>query len=350
MYRLVVKNKHRIFKYKSLLQFMKTADGRFIERRIKLPMCLIDKILKRIKIKNNFTWNEFSKKIGVCTQTLRVDWTLKGNTIPESIFKKLIALDTSIARSIHGKVRIINPFWGQKKGADSTKEKLNSLITIPDINTPGFAEFYGIMLGDGCIYSNLNGFCIAGDSISDKAFHENYIKKLIFDLFKIEPKIYYSKQSNSIRCNVYSRKISRFLIEQGFPAGKKKFGNLEIPSFILKNENLIKSCIRGLNDTDGTICQHPHSKIMLQISITVPSLLNSCKKAFNKLNFDAGFYNKGVNLYGKDKIKKYFDIIGSSNPKHLTKFKMFLKTGKVPSKQETESFLRKENVTTTVGP
>lgn len=262
----------------------------------------------------------------------------------------MVVLDGSISNSVYKKIKVTKPFWGQEKGGNSTKEKLNKLITIPDINTPKFAEFYGIMLGDGCIYSNLNGFCIAGDSVLDKAFHENHIKKLIFELFNIKPKVYYSKQSRSIRCNVYSRKICRFLIEQGFPAGKKKFGNLEIPSFILKNENLIKSCIRGLNDTDGTVCQHPHSKIMLQISMTVPSLLNSCKKAFNKLNFDVGFYNKGVNLYGKEKIRRYFEAIGSSNPKHLIKYKIFLKTGKFPSKQEIESFLRNENVLTTVGP
>lgn len=322
---------------------MKTLDGRFIEKRVKISKRLINIIVKNIKTKNNLTWKELSKMLGMSVQTVRVDWLKKGNTLPESIFKRLLSLDKTLQKDkILKEILFLNPSWGQEKGGNASRN--NKSIKLPDKKSVDFAEFYGIMLGDGCIYSNISGFCISGDSISDKKYYEDYLKKLIFKLFGIEPNLCYSNHVNSVRCSFYSRKLSRFLMRIGFPKGKKRLGKLEIPNFILKDFNLIKACLRGLNDTDGTVCAHPNSRIMIQISITVPSLLDSCKRAFDKLGIKVGAYNKGINIYGQDKINQYFEIIGSSNPKHLIKYKKFLETGKVPSKQETESFLIKKNL------
>ena len=239
-----------------------------------------------------------------------------------------------------GNLTLLEPFWGQKIGEKSKTEKF---IKIPEINTNEFAEFYGIMLGDGCIYSNLNGLCISSNSIVDKNYIENYISKLILNLFGIKPKIYYSKQAKAIRCVLYSRKIANYLVNLGFPKGKKIYGNLIIPKIFFKNLKLVGSCIRGINDTDGSICPHPNTKIMLSISITSKPLLKSSINALKVLKIPAGNYNKGINMYGKDKLNLYFSLIGSSNLKHVLKYKTFIEKGYAPTNSEIENLLREDN-------
>ena len=148
------------------------------------------------------------------------------------------------------------------------------------------------------------------------------------------------KNSKAVNCVLYSNKITGFLVNLGFPSGKKRSGNPEFLTTFFYNKELCKACLRGLADTDGSICGHPNSKIMLNISITSKSLLNSCLKAFRQLNIPVGSYSKGINIYGKDKLNLYFKMIGSSNTKHIYKYKTFLLEDKVPNTKQTEDFLK----------
>jgi hypothetical protein len=322
----------------------KTRDGRFIEERIKIPSRLLKETLEKIRLKNHLTWNELSKKLGLSEQTIRADWINKERTIPKSVFKKLLLIDKDKDFNlIKDKIKTLeNPFWGQVKAAEINKKRWEDRVALPKTNSREFAEFYGILLGDGCIYSNLNGFCITGNSITDKSYYAYHLKKLVQNLFGVYPKIGVVPGENTIRCWLYSRKISRFLVENEFPLGKKRLSKTKFPKFLEASKNLLSACIMGLNDTDGSVSSHPNSKIMIQISITIPSLIESCKNGLESLGIKAGSYNKGINLYGREKVKKYFEVVGSSNPKHLFKYAQFLKTGKVPTNQETESFLRRQ--------
>jgi len=196
-------------------------------------------------------------------------------------------------------------------------------------------------LGDGCIFSNKMGICISGNSLLDKNYIEDYICPLIQRLFQIKPKIYYSNQSNSIRCVVYSKKLSEILIKQGFPKGKKNLANLRIPSKFFKDVGILESCIRGLVDTDGSISAHPNVKIALNISSCSKSLINSFLEAFKKINLNAGGYSKGINLYGKIKLEEYFKKVGSSNLRNILKYKTFKEKKYVPTSKEIETFLKK---------
>ena len=318
----------------------RTSDGRFIDDRVRISKNRIQKILKDCKTEHNFTWFEFAERLNISEHTLRNDWSKKGNTVPLSIFKEIIKLHPSLGWSdIKNEIKIFKPFWGQKVG------KSKYTINLPLTNSASFSEFYGIMLGDGCIYSNLRGFCISSDSLTDADYTRNYVSKLIVKLFGIEPKIYISNQTRSIRCVVYNKKICKFLVKIGFPVGKKiNSKKLTIPQIFFKDKKLLISCIRGLQDTDGTICPHPHTKIMLQTTILNKQLLKSCINAYEKLNMPFGYYNKGINIYGKKKLEQYFSLIGSSNLKHILKYRKFITNGYVPNQKETETFLREDGV------
>ena len=93
--------------------------------------------------------------------------------------------------------------------------------TKVEIYSKEFAEFYGIMLGDGCIYSNFQVICISGDSILDQTYHKSRVKELFINLFRKHPKFYYSKKENSLRTNLHSKELAMDLNKFGFPIGKK---------------------------------------------------------------------------------------------------------------------------------
>ena len=315
---------------------LKTTDGRFIEKRVKIDKTLFKTIIYDIKNSKKLTWKKLSLFLGIAEYTLKHDWMKKHSTIPLHLFKKLIKIHPKVNYSdLENKIQILDPFWGQRIGK---KSQIEDDITIPKIENEKFAEFYGVMLGDGCVYSNLSGICITLNKVLDKPYIE-YIADLIEDLFSIKPKIYHSKKVRVTRIVVYGKKIVRHFKALGFPTGKKKGNKLEIPKQFFEDRRL-HACIRGLQDTDGTVSNHPYSKIMLSISITIDSLSKSVANSLNLLGIEVNKHKQGIYLYGRDKVLDYFNTIGSSNLKHITRFKTFYDKGKVPSIAETESFLR----------
>ncbi len=312
---------------------------RIKDYRVKIEKSIFNKILLENKKELKLTWNEYARKLEVSIHTLKNDWRNE-STIPLNKFKNILEDNPFIKwEDIKDKVKILEPFWGQKIGK---KSQLREIIKIPPTETIEFAEFYGALLGDGCVYNNLSGFCLSGDKILDKNYLGHYIPRLIKKLFNIKPKIYFSKKDNSIRCVVYSKDIAEFLINLGFPRGEKKFGKPKIHKKFYKNKGLLKACIRGINDTDGSIYPQDSSKIILDMSVTVESLTLSLDKAFRKLNI---LINKAPNrLYmcGSKPVSKFFNAIGSSNLKHIVKYKSFIRTGKPLNTIQTEMFLKEE--------
>ena len=151
---------------------MKTSDGRFIEKRVKIDKNEIRKLLIKAKIKRKLNWTKLGKVLGVSSHTASYDWIGKGNTIPLSKFKKITLLAGSSYNSYSKKIELVEPFWGQKIKDGMLKSKR---VTFPNIKSIEFAEFYGILLGDGCVFSNMNGFSISGDKRLDRDYHYFYI-------------------------------------------------------------------------------------------------------------------------------------------------------------------------------
>lgn len=318
----------------------KTKDGRIYDNRIKMSKISLNKIILECKNKQDLTWEQFANKLGVSPYTIRYDWRKKSITIPLSSLKKILRLHPKIKLSnLKNDMQILEPYWGQKIGK---KSKFIDKVKIPRTNSPEFAEFYGILLGDGCIYSNLSGFCISGNSILDRHYLGSYVTNLIIKLFNIKPKIYYSTPGKIMRCVLYNKMVVKFLIEQKFPKGNKKANNPKILPEFFKNKTLLKACIRGIQDTDGSIYPQQNSKIILDISIHSESLLESVMKAFQKLGLPVNYTKNRAYLCGKQNVAFFLKEIGSSNIKHIKKYQIFLKTQKVPLTFEMEKLLKQE--------
>jgi hypothetical protein len=55
-----------------------------------------------------------------------------------------------------------------------------------------------------------------------------------------------------------------------------------------------------------------------------------------------GFFNKGIMIYGANKIREFREKIGFSNLKNNLKYDFFVKNGRVPASKEVEMFIRKD--------
>ncbi len=220
------------------------------------------------------------------------------------------------------------------------KSKLDRQIKLPRVTSKEFAEFYGAMIGDGCIYGTMAAFCITCNGVSDEWYVTEYLKNLCFSLFNVQPRIYYAKKEKVVRLIINSVTITRFLVKFGFPQGRKKNVNLEIPKEFFSNNQLLTACLRGMIDTDGGIYPHPHTRIMLDFTSIIPSLVMSVHEAFQKLDLQHGITTNRVQFYGREKLAKYFSVVGSSNPRNITKYLRFIRTGITPSAIETERLLK----------
>jgi hypothetical protein len=313
----------------------RTSDGRILDKRVIINKKILKQILLNIKLKKQLSWKSFAIQLGVCEQTLSHDWLTKESTIPLELFEKVIKMDEEMDKSkIIKNIKIIEPFWGQKiiNGKDKSKN-----IKIPDKNSEDLAEFYGIMLGDGCLFSDLKALAITADQILENDYFRNYLDKLIYNLFKLHPKFYPDKNTRAIRCVLYSKNVVKYLSDLNFPIGTKK--DLHLPDFITKNKKSLTRCLRGLMDTDGSLSAHPHSKIMIHLSITSKTLREEVANSLIGLGIKPGVFNKGIMLYSKNAIK-FCEIMGFSNLKNKIKYREFKKTGKVPKTKETEKLLK----------
>ena len=131
-------------------------------------------------------------------------------------------------------------------------KKIN--LRLPGSPTYELAEFIGLLLGDG--YMNKYGeyfslLEIAGDSRLDQEYLLGYVSPMIKSLFNIKPKINFKKNENSMYLRLMSKGLINYLEEIGFIKGNKK--NISIPELITKDDQYIKSFVKGLMDTDGSL-------------------------------------------------------------------------------------------------
>ena len=185
------------------------------------------------------------------------------------------------------------------------------------------AELFGILLGDGSvtkyyvkIYLNMK---------ADKGYPQNLEKLLKKALPGIKSTIHIREKRGTEEVQVSSREVCDYLKSIGFNP-KKRY----IPKWITSKKEFIKRTVRGLFDTEGSIgIKRFHGKHGLYVykQLTFTNTNKNILKFIESSLADLGFSptkNSKKNIYlsnAKD-IKKYFEIIGTSNPKLVKKTKM----------------------------
>jgi len=196
------------------------------------------------------------------------------------------------------------------------------------------AEFIGIMMGDG--YNTYGETSVAGNSETDRAYLLNYVSPMIEELFGIRPKTIFRKDQKTMYLKVTCIAFCKFLGTLGLPIGPKK--QLEIPKWILKNEKFMKSFLRGLVDTDGSLAikrkyrRDPYYPV-INIHTKHGGFAKQIAEWLEKQNFRlwcgpevhkgrAGYRTTivhRVQLSGDKALGLWIDNIGFSNPHNIEK-------------------------------
>lgn len=196
------------------------------------------------------------------------------------------------------------------------------------------AEFIGIMLGDGNIYINKK----YGTYQIRVACHEHdeknylfFVKQLMEKLFGIEAyfKHHSDKNTKSMYACTSKRRIVEKVMTLGLPAGNKVKHNVGIPHWIMQNEELMKACIRGLFDTDGSVAPKTptHPCVSIWYKSAIPQLREDVSYCLMKLGFHPSKWAKTgtprvkqLCLGKQEEVIRFYNTIGFNNKKHRNRF------------------------------
>ena len=200
---------------------------------------------------------------------------------------------------------------------------------LKPLKNSSLAEFVGILLGDGGITKYQVHISLNRTSDADYA---NYVTKLGQKLFGLKPLRQY--RDNCVIITFSSIELVDFLVSIGLRRGHKVRQQVTVPAWILGSSTLSWACVRGLIDTDGCVYIDHHQiagrdykQFCLSFSNASHPLLEMVLKTLQDQGLEARIYSRNVKLRAYDEVKRYFHIIGSSNPKHLNKFRNY--SGKV---------------------
>ena len=212
----------------------------------------------------------------------------------------------------------------RKRGSKVTR--LNQ-IKIPKTNEQ-LSELIGVILGDGTVTKYF--IRISGDSRYDVKYFE-YLSFLTQNLFGLRGTIFEDKrkQKHLLYFQISSKKLCSLLhTKYNIPIGNKLKHRIIINSEIKKDKKNAIALIRGLVDTDGSVSRRG-KQFCVQFTSNHKDLIDIVFKTTDSLGLFTYKQKKETGTNSKQKIKDYFKIIGSSNPRHIIRFREYLKGNKI---------------------
>ncbi|MFZ3043911.1 MAG: LAGLIDADG family homing endonuclease [Minisyncoccia bacterium] len=206
---------------------------------------------------------------------------------------------------------------------NKTGFKILKPITTPQ-HSARLAELIGILMGDGHV--GLYQTSVVTNSETDFQ-HALFVKTLFEDLFKIQVSLSTQRDKKACVITVSSKSVCRFFVSQGIPQGNKIALGMHIPDWIQEKLLYRKAFIRGLFDTDGCVyldTHHYRQKTYENLGMAFANqslpLLSFFKDSLELFGLHPTQKTEfRVFLRRKEDIRHYFDLVGSSNQKHLGK-------------------------------
>lgn len=214
----------------------------------------------------------------------------------------------------------------------SYRDKLAG-VKLPTEPSPELAELIGILAGDGCVASYGTGdnyrISVAGH-IKDDFLYLQYVAVLLKNLFNADFKLRIRETNSCIYLDKRSQGISQFLASIGY--GKVQC-IMKIPDWIWDEDNFTAAFIRGLFDTDGSLClKRNHGKYKFYPVIDITSKDESiirklakwakCRDVSNHIGHYSYRDKRTNKIYSKFRLQisgynncqKWISLIGTSNP------------------------------------
>lgn len=217
--------------------------------------------------------------------------------------------------------------WWEEEGKLHPNKILQPLPFRKSKFSKELAEFVGIILGDGGI-SDMQ-VTVTLHRIVDEEYAK-FVRKMIEKLFDIKAGKYCRKESLADNIVISRIGLVNFFETIGLRKGNKVRHQVDVPQWIKKNNNFKVACLRGLVDTDGCVIIHRYkSKDKMycykKLSFTNRSfpLLKSVKNFLTELEIRCRITkdNYEVRIDAKKDVERYFEIVGSHNPKHMLRYK-----------------------------
>ncbi len=311
------------------------------------------KFINDFKKQFNFSWNEFAKKLKINSNTLSKSYMFELCDIPYDIFKKIIKIsnksEEEILKKYYAKIKEESLIIGRKCFGEQRKilypikisfKNKNLKLDTSQINyskfdiikkikfprklTPALAEEIGMQFGDGFLSAKRYDYRLKGNPKDEKEYYKNYIKPLFKKLYNLDLNL--KESYKSFGFELYSQALWEFKTKViGIKPGRKE--KISIPSTLKVNdEKILCSFIRGLFDTDGSLCfktKYGYESYYPEIGISLISkhLIKEVGEILKMLGFNPGIYfnNKygRISIYGINALKKYENLIGWSSQKNL---------------------------------
>lgn len=331
------------------------------KRRVLFPAGKQTEFLNQIQKSLNLNVDGLARIVGVHARTIR-DWKREKFLISIVAVQKL-SKESGVVLPKNN-LELKEPFWYTKKGAvaggmacykkygslnskyeEKRKRKwqewwdktgkfcLNPYFSYKEVQFPKnsveLAEFVGILLGDGGITKSQ--ISITLNMVDDREF-SFYVKKLIKGLFSVIPSISCREEKSILNIVISRKKLVDYLCKMGLYIGSKVRNQTRVPIWINESEDFIKACVRGLLDTDGCFFVDKHKyrdKIYHNCGLNFTNrsipILNFFKNSLTRFGYHPTQKTKfSVFLRRESEVIRYFEEIGSSNPKHYNKFLKYL--------------------------
>ncbi|VVC71798.1 LAGLIDADG-like domain protein [uncultured archaeon] len=217
--------------------------------------------------------------------------------------------------------------------------------------TPEIAELAGAIIGDGHIhFSNRAGktdyvISVAFNCTEDREY-VSQLSHLFQASFGLTPAIKLMSHCNELILR--SKFVTQFFSSAGIPQGRKA-AVVVIPDAFLTDENLKRACIRGVFDTDFSVAfKKKHRTRHTYPVISLSTVSKPLRDQLHSILAGGGFRNvysidriqvtqKGTpvkihELYisGSKELERWMELIGSSNPRHKTKYLIWKRFGFCP--------------------
>lgn len=225
---------------------------------------------------------------------------------------------------------------GRRKGglrsAITHKRLKTRFYKLLEIQTPpkseSLAELLGVLAGDGHV--DKYQVTVTTNSQTDM-LHAQYCAELFKRLFSVQPKIIQKKGQNACVVVISSKLVCNFLVKNGAVRGNKIAKNIGPPAWVVKNDAYRLAFIRGLFDTDGCVFLDTHrirGRIYKNIGIALSNRAPLLLKAFKGWLERKGLHptqktDFAVFLRREKEVRRYFNLVKSSNPKHINKVRKF---------------------------
>jgi len=256
------------------------------------------------------TWADISKDLCVTASALN-EWRHETVSLPLKIYSRM-------DKPGHYKQYITakrKDSWGRIAGGNNSRGRRKK-IKVPN-NSPLLAEFFGIILGDGNVYVNkkygVYQIRVASHPLQEVEYAQ-FVMGLFDVLFGLKTSI--TKRGRAIYVCADSRELADFLLKN-LPGLKSKFS---FPQWIYNDDICLRSFVRGLIDTDGSIYRlsNKNPKTMrIGFKNADSSLSLAYRKALLKLGLHPSkIIYRNIFLTRKADVKRYLKEIGFHNTKH----------------------------------